>query len=523
MTGFRTAGFIAFALAADAARINHKAADSLTSLVDMKSGVWLTSDCQDYPEELQEMGFGLGDTVRIYKPGARGHNVVGLVGCQDDTSPGKICLEDLKGCYDKDELRSTSTLALTFNLIADASQQIFKAIKDDVKDAWEDVQISFANFGGAVGDFINQQREDLTDMIKDKCDPTPALETEKHLNATLVQTKSRLAMLIDSAASRWGNVKEGIKDVAKTTKAKLAKLALDLQAKLGHIYDDHLKVKVEALQTYLGGIVDAVTNVPDELNPLAGGEADAVQAEPSGLSKAIEQFTDGVGELSAKIMEVAKDSYERFVAALGTLQAGAGRLIAWCSEKWSVIKAAVVRMAGEAQRKVQEWNAKALDFVCNFDAKETVKSILKAVQDKFDKAVDAVKRGVSAIKQGLKDTADSLTGMVTTAAITIKTTSKTMWESDTVQNALATLREEIRVLKELIVEQSKLVQKFLGGFMSYFGRFIPSWVKNKLKTAAEKARELAVQIQEKVRALMLQATAGETDTIEVDDDVAADM
>ena len=501
-------------------QVNQLSAESLVSIESyMKTGVWLTETCQDYPED---GGFGLGDTVRIYRPGSRENNHVGLVGCQDpEKNPGKICLEGFKGCFLPEELRPINTLVFTFYTLGGAVGQIFGAIKDDVGDAWQDLKVGLSAFASSVSNKITDARAKVAEKVN-FCAAGKGAESDKAFSKAAVQTKSRLAVLVDSAVERWGNLKEGIKSVAEATRAKLVKIANYLSETLSEFYDAHLKDIVEALKRYLGGIAAAVTNVPDELNPLAGGKPEVatmeVQAEPSGLSQAIEAFTDKVGELSAKVMELSQAAYDKVAAGLGALMSGTGRLIAAASQRWASIKAAVQRMATAAVEKVKEWGRQAVDFACNFDVKKTAAAAWASIQDGFQRAMDAVRRGYTYVKEGVQAVAESLAAMVVSAEVTIRTSAVGLWESDAVQGTLARLREEVRVLKELILEQASLVGKFVGGLVNYFGRFIPQYVKDKFSAAGQKAKELAKKIQDQIAELFSKMSHGETKTIEVDAD-----
>eukprot|EP00932_Pfiesteria_piscicida_P008885 SRR837773.19481.p2 GENE.SRR837773.19481~~SRR837773.19481.p2 ORF type:complete len:515 (-),score=289.46 SRR837773.19481:28-1422(-) len=460
------------------------------------------------------MGLGLGDTVRIGEH-------VGLVGCQDPASPGKVCLEG-KGCYDPEELRPVNTLVFIFNTLGGAAVQIFGAIKDDVQDAWEDLHLSLASFANSVSNKITDARAQVAEKVN-FCAPGKREESGKAMGKLEVQTRSRLAILVDSAVERWGNLKEGVKAFAVAAKAKLVKIANQLKESLSEFYDAHLKDIVEALQRYLGGIAAAVTDVPDELNPLAGGPevaAKEVAAEPSGLSQAIEGFVEKAGELAGKVREFSQQVYEKMAEGFGALMSGTGRLIAAASQRWAAIRDKVQELAVKATEQVKQWGRDALEFACNFDVKKTAQAAWAAIQEAFEKAMDAVKRGYSYVKQSLQDTAASLAAMVTAASVTIKEKSVATWESDAVQGMLETIKEEIRVLKELIAEQLSLVGKFVGGFMRYFGRFVPRWVKDKFKSAAEKAKEQAQKIQAQIKELMGKVTDGEAETVEVDAEAA---
>jgi len=545
------------------ARINRgqSGTESLVSTESfLKTGVWLTESCQDFPDE---GGLGLGDTVRIFRPNTREHNYVGLVGCQDPASPGKICLEGLKGCYEPKDLRPANSLVFTLHTLSDAVGQIFGAIKSDVKVVWKDLKLSLSAFGGFASSKITMARYQIAEQSK---------KTAQQFDKAAVRTKSLLVILVDSAVERWGKVKEGIRSVAETTMAKLVKIANYLSEKVSDFYDAHLTDIVEALNRYLGGIAAAVVDVPDELNPLASGGAnqrspslaeletgsypskmgpnssesemdpwrahgpedrlweDAANSlaaeEPSGLTQAIEGFMDKVGELGAKLVEFSRDVYETVAEGLGALMSGTGRLIAAASSRFSRVKVFVQQLASDAVPKMQEWGRQAAEFASDFDLKEFAVALWASVQEDFRKAMDAVHRGHTFVKQSLSAVADSLADSLAVAAesmleaalwgsSSIMFSFWAVWESDAVQSTLDHIKREIQKLKKLLSLSLGLVRKFVGGIVKAVGRFIPRAVKDKFKAAANKAKDSAKKIQEDIAELVGTLTHGETKAIEV--------
>lgn len=523
----RVAALFLCALAAPslAARINQEKESEALALEArvqsfMSAGVWLTEQCQDYPEA---MGFGLGDTVRIFKEGSREHNHVGLVGCQDPSKPGQVCLEGAKGCYDVENVRPISTLVFSFYTIGGAASQIFGAIKDDIMEAWEDLRLSLGSFASSVSNQLTAARGQVYDKLN-VCAAKEGEVSQKEFDVAVVQSKSRLAVLVDSAVQRWGALKEGVKNMATTAMAKLVKIANYLSEKLSEFYDAHLKDIVEALKRYLGGIVNAVMNVPDELNPLAGPQEQALSKkgvptaapEPGALSKFIEGFVDKVGQLGAKVVDLSKAAYETVADGLSALMSGTGRLIAYLSEKFVEAKDTVVRLASAAWDKINEWGDKAKNAMCNFDAKQTAIKAWDGLKAGVQKAMTAVKDGATYVVESVQACAASLAASVAAAALYIKEKSLALYNSETVQAILARIREEIRVLGELLAESAGLVAKFLGGFVRYFGRFVPQWVKDKFKAGADKAKLKAQEIQQKIAELYSKLTDGESDTVVVD-------
>jgi hypothetical protein len=473
--------------------------------------MWATEDCE-YPEELQDQDKGLGDTVKIV-----GEGFVDVVVCRDDEGhPGDVCLMT-RGCYPPSELEPISTLELTLRSMGQAAKQIWSAVSHDVKEAWRDVRMTLGDFGTAVAARISQEASDLHDAVN-ICDRDKGEISEKEFNKTLVQSKSRLAMLLESAAGRWQDAKEGIVSVVKATAARLVALAKQLSQWLGEKYDKHLAPKVEALKKYLGGIGAAVMDVPWAEDDKGDAE-DAM--EPAEVESNIDGFTTKIAEFHASLMEVSRDVYDKAAGALARVQAGAGRMIAALSLRFVQVMNAVKRMASAAYDKVKEWTSKALDFACNFSVKAAAKSAFDFMKEKVKQAVEAVKHGARIVKESLKAVADNIASTLSLVATKIKTTAVSLWESNAVQSTIAAIREEIRVLKELIVAQAKLVQKILGGFLRYFGRFVPSWLKNKLKTAGQKAKELAVKIQAEIAEVVRDTSQSQTETVEVEEDSTA--
>jgi hypothetical protein len=510
MAPFHAAGLFLLALASpcEGARFSHtKAQEELATVVDMKSGLWLTESCQDYPEDL---GMGLGDTVRIYKDGDRQNNKVGLVGCQDPEQQGKVCLDGGKGCWNPEELRPVNTFIFAFHTIGNAASQIFTAVADDVFEQWKDIKMSLGFFASQAGARISYIADEVATTLN-VCDADARAATAAKFGYAFAAIKSRLDLVVDFSVERWQDAKENVKSVATGTKASIVKLTNYLSTKVGDAYTAHLKPIVDALSKYFGGIADAVMNVPDELNPV-----------PDGLVDAIENFASKMAELCGKMAEVAKGAYDSLAMHLSSLQASAGRLVAAASQRWAEVKDAVKKAASKAAGAVKKWSGDALEAVCNFSLKDSAAAAFEAVKAKFNQAVDAVKFGLNYVKDTLMDVATGIATTVEMVATSIKNTAVKLWESDAVQGALAAIREEIRVLKELIVQQAGLVQKILGGFLGYFGRFIPRWAKDKMKTAGQKAQELAVKIKDEIKELMGLATDGETEDVEVDDDALSD-
>lgn len=510
----RVAALVLCALAApsESARFSHTKAQAELALVhESRSGAWLTADCQDYPEDL---GFGLGDTVRIFKKDSpRENNFVGLVGCQsqEEGKEGLVCLEGVRGCYAPEELRHVSSLVFTLNTMKNTMSHIFTAVADDVQDQWRDVKLGLSFFASQLSAKFSYIAGELHQAVN-VCDADDRAATSAKFNGALASIKSRLGLVVDSAAQRWADAKQGVASVAQTTTASLVKLEKQLVSRVGEFYDAHLKETVDALKTYLGGIAHAVTNVPDALNPV-----------PDGLVQAIEKFADKMAELVGFLASKASAAYDALASVIGSVSAGTGRLVAAVSERWSEVKTAVSKMASAAYAKMQQWSLQALEAACNFSVRDTAKAAFDKLQSAFKQAVDAVKWGFNYVKETLQDAADGIAMTLSTVATYIKDTSVKLWESETVQGALAAIKEEIRVLKELIVQQATLVQRFVGGFLGYFGRFVPQWVKSKLKTAHDKAKELAVKIRADIAELMGKATDGETENIEVDDGSVTDM
>ncbi len=102
---------------------NQLSAESLVSFESYaKTGVRLTEMRQDHPGD---GGFGLGDTVRVYRPGSRKNNNVGLAGCQGpEKNRGKICSAGLKGCYEPEELRPINTLAFALYMLGSQGRRV---------------------------------------------------------------------------------------------------------------------------------------------------------------------------------------------------------------------------------------------------------------------------------------------------------------------------------------------------------------------------------------------------------------
>jgi phage-related protein len=510
MAPFHAAGLFLLALASpcDGARFSHtKAQEELATVVDMKSGLWLTESCQDYPEDL---GMGLGDTVRIYKKGDRQNNKVGLVGCQDPEQQGKVCLDGGKGCWNPDELRPVNTFIFAFHTIGNAASQIFTAVADDVFEAWKDIKMSLGFFASQAGAKISYISNEVATTLN-VCDEDARAATAAKFGYAFAAIKSRLDLVVDFSVERWQDAKENIKSVAEGTKASIVKMTNYLSTQAGDAYTAHLKPIVDALGVYLSGIAGAVTNVPDELNPV-----------PDGLVDAIDNFANKMADLCGKMAEVAKNAYESLAMHLSSLQASVGRLVAAASQRWREVKEAVKKGVSKAVGTVKQWSGDALKAVCNFSLKDSAASAFEAVKAKFQQAVDAVKFGLNYVKETLMDVAAGIAATVEMVATSIKNTAVKLWESEAVQGALAAIREEIRVLKELIKEQAGLVQQIVGGLFSYMRRFIPKWIQNKMKTAGQKAQELAVKVRDEIKELMGLATDGETEDVETDDDTLSD-
>lgn len=459
----------------------------------------LKEECQDYPDGV---GFGLGDTVRIFSEADSKHNRAGVVGCNVEDQ--KVCLQGGKGCYDANQLRHISTIEFTLSTVRSTASQIAAAVAGDVKEQWADVRLRLMDLSVFVSDQVTQIADTLS-TAADVCDEQSRAKTKAKFAAASASIKSRLAMVASSAAEYAGDVKASAEAMAATAVAKLVKLQQTLLEEAGSYYEANLKEVVVALEKYLSNIAAAATNVPDEL-------------VPDGLERAIADFSVKAAELSGKLAELSEDVYFKVKGQIGILQAATGRLVAALAERWSDLKAAVRKQADAALAQLSTYTASALEAACNFDVKEQAQAAFDKIRSRFQQVVETAKSVGQQIKETLAETADNLAAAIAAIAADLKASLIKVYNSEGVQSKLALLQSEVAELKKLANEQSTLVQKFVGNILKYFSRFMPSWAVEKLSAAQSRAKELAAKIRSQIEELTSDVTDGETTVVDVDDD-----
>jgi len=213
---------------------------------------------------------------------------------------------------------------------------------------------------------------------------------------------------------------------------------------------------------------------------------------------AIHEFCNKVGELSSKVMTLAKDAFEaeQTQVFLSSIQSGAGKLLSAAAKKWRPVRIALRRFALASAAKVAELTGRAFKAVnpCNPAIWRQVRTASATVKSRVAQLATAVAMRARVTQESLQEVASCMGAKVAVLSEQVSTSIENANLMEEVQAKIATIRGLVAQLKEILFQKSSAL---MG-----------------------KAAEFAELIQVKVADLTRTVTHGETSTLDDEQDIA---
>lgn len=467
----------------------------------LDQSLWLTADCLDYPVD---RGFKVGDFVRVYKVKENGtfagvHNRIGIVRCFDaekGDAEGRVCLQDSKGCWLPDNLRHMSPATIALMRLSTMTQDLAVAVaqygQQKFQEHWPGVQAGLATFANVITERLGNAGAALLAQVN-PCDP----EVRAKVSRAIASAQAQVSMVAASAKERWPEAQDNLETTLQATGATLATLVKKMKEVTDPVYRATLQEHVEKLETQ-------VSQLKNEVQMYTGKKADQVMQ--SQIVQRMRALSNDVADFSGKVAEGAIAVYQSdaMQLCLSQLQAGAGKLRAFASERWEKLKPQIDELAADALATVQRYGEAGLASInlCDAEVRATASDFAQktfgVVESHLSTLVQAVQHHWPEVKQSMVSTALYMQSTANEIANSLKRTSEEVWKSPQVQTMIAEIQVGIEQLHQLAIRQASAVNE----------------------ASQRKAKELTQQIQAKIEELTRKTTNEEAAQIEDEEDIA---
>lgn len=410
-----------FAIAAD---YNENAVTRFTVLRD---------ECT-YPDS---SGLKAGDKVRIHAPAAKEHNSISVVRCPEEGASRDVCVLESTTCFPLEDVRTMSDVDLELVNLQARAEQFVKACEETSDQQWPVVQANLAAYAHMTRERLGLvSAEFLKAADYAFCEP----EVRQEVRKTFTTIESYVTAMADVSARQW-------KHHHRPKLVAIAKLTAASVVTLGKLLANASYWSVKALLSSLRGTVRQITSGAVDQHP----NLDAVAEQ-------IDTFFYTVGELGAELVDIATDRYnsEEVQAALATVQAGTGELVAAAADKWPPVRRALRRFVRSRARTARELGLQALESVnlCRPEKRREVQAALAAVEARVTKLASAVAEHWPTVKGGILDLVESMSAIVNLVSKRLMTHVQDSLETGQVRDKLARIRTEVRQLQEITAQSA---------------------------------------------------------------------
>jgi len=407
--------------------------------------------CED--EYKEDLLFDVGDKVQFLDGAAP--KAINFVGCPEDD--GKVCIVDSAdnalGCFPPDKLHRLSKMDQAFIVIDGQSRRLATAAKDKGSAGAAAATASVAAYARTTLD----KSADWAAFALAKvniCDPA----VQQTVRDAAIAIKHSIVFVANTAVEYWPTVEEKlVKPMLDKTwyGIKVSTTALKRSLKKG-FNKGYKELEVD----------QKIKDLNAQLRTI-WLETKKRHGKVETVIESVDAFSKKVVMISSMIAEKSVDVYEseKVQAALASLNAQAGKLIAAAAAKSPDVKGAMAKMAEAAGQQIKDLSDQAFEAVnlCSPEVQQKIRDAFVVVQRRAGELGSAVAKHLPVVQEFLSDLAENMASALALLKEKVANGIQNVKERQSVQDAIAIIERKTAELKDKLSNRPASARELAEG------------------------------------------------------------